>query len=871
MADDFSSLIPDLLAQSSDSAAPPAPTNPLLAAQMNQESGGQDYDNNGNILTSPKGAKGAMQVLDNTNLDPGYGVTPAQDDSVEERDRVGRDYSAALIKHYGDKATGLAAYNWGPGNVDKWLKNGSNPDDLPAETKTYIKNIMANSGGNQGTQYAQADTGTQTDASPDTSVLPKDPDQMSEPELDAYLGAHGQGTAKDPDQMSEAELDAFLSAHNSALPGMGNAATMSKASAADPNLILGGETADEKDQEKVDKILDDQASGKRGLFGLMGPQTTAATGLEFLGANQAFRHNITDPLKNNIINPIDDAIPDSVKNAVGSGAKLFADTYDPSNLIRGAVATGANKVAQFGEDNPEIGQPIKFLAQAIPAGKLSGEGIAAGTDLAKLGASATQNLPGALGRFAGDESVSKGPLAGLTNKMTPTVAPQTAQLVKDASDLGINIPARVFAPGSTSATLNKVGLMRGDNMKDEVTTALSKTMGHQGTSTLDVDTMSGIQKNIGNKMNDFALKADANGGIPISADDLKGIADDSLADEPKVKKLVSKIQDRIGDDGTLKGTDYQALTKKGGVLDRAMNSSDTELSDTAKELRTHLDDQLQKTVDPKDLSDFQEARRQYRTLKIVQPIVESGGVTGQPDSAAKLFGAVSRNYGSMQNALKYNPQLGKIAQIVNEFPEAIKDTPKTTFAGKAAKIVTGGAAPLAIGAVGGVPAAATTAAILPGAYGAGKILSSNAFKNAILEKSLAKPSFKEGGIVDSKEKTVPKFTHRQWLGYLQSDGKKAGHTLKDKNNSDAQKKAYEITSKAHSDALKKSLGRDATVREIELAHYVTPQGVVRVLKQENGTMPAHKMFSAHIVKDMRKLFFNKNKPYSVDKLRSVLN
>ncbi len=65
-------------------------------------------------------AKGSMQVMDATAKNPGLGVKAAQDDSPEERARVGRDYVAALAQRYGgDPAKVLAAYNAGFGNVDK--------------------------------------------------------------------------------------------------------------------------------------------------------------------------------------------------------------------------------------------------------------------------------------------------------------------------------------------------------------------------------------------------------------------------------------------------------------------------------------------------------------------------------------------------------------------------------------------------------------------------------------------------------------------------------------------------------------------------------------------------------------------------------
>ena len=123
---------------------------------IGSESGGRRYGNDGQLLTSPKGAKGEWQVLDSTNKDPGFGVKPAQDDSPAERARVGRDFLGAMVKRYdGDLAKAWAAYNHGPGNVDAALaratpkaandwKQGNWMADMPAETQAYVaKNLKA--------------------------------------------------------------------------------------------------------------------------------------------------------------------------------------------------------------------------------------------------------------------------------------------------------------------------------------------------------------------------------------------------------------------------------------------------------------------------------------------------------------------------------------------------------------------------------------------------------------------------------------------------------------------------------------------------------------------------------------------------------
>ena len=106
---------------------------------------------------SKAGARGVMQLMPGTMKDPGFGVTPMRDDSEAENRRAGREYLDAMYRRYSDEATALAAYNWGPGNVDKWLKKGGDPEKLPAETKKYISNIL---GGKATPKMPERDIGT---------------------------------------------------------------------------------------------------------------------------------------------------------------------------------------------------------------------------------------------------------------------------------------------------------------------------------------------------------------------------------------------------------------------------------------------------------------------------------------------------------------------------------------------------------------------------------------------------------------------------------------------------------------------------------------------------------------------------------------
>lgn len=139
----------------------------LHAAVVKAESNG----NTGAVGPNVPGqgtAKGDMQVMDATNLNPGYGVQPAADSSPEERSRVGHDYLNAMIAHYGGNQTlALAAYNWGPGKVDNLLQSaraaGTPLTDAqllaktPAATQAYVSSINASVPPTAGTAPTSSD------------------------------------------------------------------------------------------------------------------------------------------------------------------------------------------------------------------------------------------------------------------------------------------------------------------------------------------------------------------------------------------------------------------------------------------------------------------------------------------------------------------------------------------------------------------------------------------------------------------------------------------------------------------------------------------------------------------------------------------
>lgn len=106
----------------------------LIRSVMSAESSGRPE------AVSPKGAAGLMQLMPDTAK--GLGVTDIYDPA--QNIRGGSQYLSQMLRKYdGDVNKALAAYNWGPGNADKWLAAGADPAGLPSETSKYIQRVTS--------------------------------------------------------------------------------------------------------------------------------------------------------------------------------------------------------------------------------------------------------------------------------------------------------------------------------------------------------------------------------------------------------------------------------------------------------------------------------------------------------------------------------------------------------------------------------------------------------------------------------------------------------------------------------------------------------------------------------------------------------
>jgi hypothetical protein len=87
---------------------------------------------------SPDGPQGPMQVSLRAALDVGGGNRF----DLRENRLLGRAYLAQMFRRYGNWPDALAAYNWGPGNLDSWIGDGRPAERLPSETARYVRRVL---------------------------------------------------------------------------------------------------------------------------------------------------------------------------------------------------------------------------------------------------------------------------------------------------------------------------------------------------------------------------------------------------------------------------------------------------------------------------------------------------------------------------------------------------------------------------------------------------------------------------------------------------------------------------------------------------------------------------------------------------------
>ena len=90
----------------------------------------------------PNGPQGPMQVSAAAAIDVGGGDRF----NIVENRQLGRAYLAQMYRRYGNWPDAIAAYNWGPGNMDAWIGTGRPIDSFPLEVERYRDRVLRDAG-----------------------------------------------------------------------------------------------------------------------------------------------------------------------------------------------------------------------------------------------------------------------------------------------------------------------------------------------------------------------------------------------------------------------------------------------------------------------------------------------------------------------------------------------------------------------------------------------------------------------------------------------------------------------------------------------------------------------------------------------------
>lgn len=390
----------------------------LLALVMRQESGGSAG------AVSSKGARGPMQVMPGTAK--AMGVTDPSDPA--QNIMAGAKYLSQQLDKYKDPALALAAYNAGPGAVDK---HGGIPP-YP-ETQGYVKSIMSAYQGGQGGSSAAA-----------PQAMPGLP-----PTASVRLAAGAQAAGTDP--------FATLMAKAGAAPAATGTAA-ARAPQTDPfsQLMAKAETAPApaKDPGTLDRLLAVPDAVATGITGAIGGLAGGATRLVMAKAGDELGRDTPEQVYGGA-----KAAGDAVQNFLTwkphteTGAGLLSDLSGAATKAKNALMS-----SPVGPALQSVGKAYNdtFVKSVIPNNPLMATvndmipGVAANVAAGKLGGAALDAAKAAPGAVrAGIDRAAQA-----VGRAEPTMAPP-------AAGTGPAPAATLSGVGAASANLNPYPALSG--------------------------------------------------------------------------------------------------------------------------------------------------------------------------------------------------------------------------------------------------------------------------------------------------------------------------------------------------------------------------------------------------------------------------
>lgn len=676
---------------------------------------------------SSKGAEGLMQTLPTTQKDPGYGVAPVKDNSPEEKARVGHDYLKAMHAQYKDPNLALMAYNWGPGNVNKWIKEGAPLNAVPAETKDYLGKITKNYQKLKGEKTMVAEN---QEVDPIAAALMSDeknlPESSNAPTSDTIAQL-----------LSEESVPEAATAENAASKTGEKPGYLEDIAKSTPSAIIRG----------VGAIPQIPAYAGNFAAQLLG-QGVGAVHDAF--ASQPYSEETKNRLKST--QPFyTGATLGDVATKVGAGLTegVMGDKLSPQQH------ENLQNLEKSGLVDNELYNP-----QTLP-GKLVSAGIQGAVAGPAAGAGAVPSAISGIGAQTGAELYPNNPMASAIGGLAGPVGskivagakgnsidPRVAELAKTMDKkYGVKIPAYQLSNNPLiqrmGSVLDRFGFTKDRDQIGKFNEAVADSIGAKGENNLAPETMKLARKNNSKGYDDVLSKIgeiDANDLdtrlAPIIDNAKKTLTTNKSSSIDNLNHAVNEILDTVTSNNTIPATAYKKLTNFHSTLEDLAKNPDT--AKHARLIENELHDALKRSAAPEDVNTLNELDTKWKNMRTVQNLAAKADASGQI-SPASLLTSVAKSYKDM--AYGGAGDIGELATAGKTFKlTPSSGTFENSVVGKILKsipeIATGGAG-IAHGL--GYTNPATLGAAL-GTYGisriAGSALSSNWYRNFLINQAL---------------------------------------------------------------------------------------------------------------------------------------
>lgn len=375
------------------------------------------------------------------------------------------------------------------------------------------------------------------------------------------------------------------------------------------------------------------------------------------------------------------------QNAMDANFQAAHPVIATGAQLAGGIASMGGLASKIPAVGNALGVTGNSLLGRTGAGIVSG-GILGGGDAAVRSDGNPDEIGkgAALGAFAGGAAPAAGKLLGAVgNKLAGSnIPPRVAELAQLASDkYGINIGPGQLSTNPTirflDSVVNRLPLSGGTAAKEGQQQAFNKAVAStigENASEITPEVLSAARSRIGKVFDSVADRTPAISGDNEFVSNLNGVmnnARQTIADSElgPLEKQFSNILGKFTEgNNTISGETYQALTRKGAPLDRAMASNDPNIRYYAGQMRDELDGALQRSATPEVLGDLSTARSQWRAMKTIEDLAEKAP-TGDI-SPALLLGQVRKSYGNM--AYGQGSDLVDLARVGQQF---LKESPSS--------------------------------------------------------------------------------------------------------------------------------------------------------------------------------------------------